>query len=181
MARDKLSPDPRVSSRARHCPPHTEWLLVQAPPFWRRCVPAWGLRIWLCRLPCPNPGSTMLGSGIELPSSTPPLEPGPLAAPNASWRRWFSFFSNVFSVPPKWLYFEPAGQGKDFQGNHLLCASPCRPIPDPSAEPGACACQPSAPSSERLVASGMGISDRHLQPLGSSAAASWVQEDDFEG
>ncbi|XP_033092637.1 FYVE, RhoGEF and PH domain-containing protein 3 isoform X9 [Trachypithecus francoisi] len=27
-------------------------------------------------------------------------------------------------VPPQWLYFEPAGQGKDFQGNHLPCASP---------------------------------------------------------
>ncbi|XP_033092635.1 FYVE, RhoGEF and PH domain-containing protein 3 isoform X7 [Trachypithecus francoisi] len=29
-----------------------------------------------------------------------------------------------FCVPPQWLYFEPAGQGKDFQGNHLPCASP---------------------------------------------------------
>lgn len=58
---------------------------------------------------------------------------------------------------------------------------PCEEGLEASAEPGACACQPSAPSSERLVASGMGISDRHLQPLGSSAAASWVQEDDFEG
>ncbi|XP_033092631.1 FYVE, RhoGEF and PH domain-containing protein 3 isoform X3 [Trachypithecus francoisi] len=28
------------------------------------------------------------------------------------------------TVPPQWLYFEPAGQGKDFQGNHLPCASP---------------------------------------------------------